>query len=137
MNWSDVTKAPPQSTLRQFAVLSLVVFGSLAIWRFWHGQAGLVTQAMALFALVVGGVGLIAPALVRPVFTGWMMLAFPIGWTVSKIALGLTFFLVFMPVAVVFRIFRRDALRLRRAPHESYWTTKPGARSGEEYFRQF
>jgi hypothetical protein len=137
MQWSDVIKAPSQKTLRQFAGLSLVVFGGLAAWRMWHGQTGLLTQGMAVFAVVVGGVGLIAPALVRPIYTGWMILAFPIGWTVSQIALGLTFFLVFVPVGAIFRIIRRDALRIKRAQHESYWTAKPAAKSGEEYLRQF
>lgn len=137
MQWSEVTKAPSRKTLRQFAGLSLIVFGGLAAWRMWHGQTGLLTQVMAVFAVVVGGVGLIAPALVRPIYTGWMILAFPIGWTVSQIALGLTFFLVFVPVGTVFRVIRRDALRIKRAPHESYWTVKPAARSGEEYLRQF
>lgn len=137
MQWTDVTKATSTKTLRQFAGLSLVVFGGLATWRFWHGQTGWLTQAMAMFAVIVGGVGLIVPALVRPVFTGWMILAFPIGWTVSKIALGLTFLLVFVPMGLVFRLFGRDALNLRRVPRKTYWTVKTGARSGEEYLRQF
>jgi hypothetical protein len=137
MQWSDVTKAPTLKMLRQFAGLSLVVFGGLAAWRLWHGQAGLWTYVLAIAAVLVGVTGLIAPALIRPVYTGWMIVAFPIGWTVSKIALGLMFFLVFMPVGLVFRMTGRDALRLKRTRDGSYWLAKPASRSGDEYLRQF
>ncbi len=137
MQWSDVTKAPTLKMLRQFAGLSLVVFGGLAAWRLWHGQTDLWTYVLGIVAVLVGVTGLIAPAMVRPVYTGWMIVAFPIGWTVSKIALGLMFFLVFMPVGLVFRMTGRDALRLKRTQDGSYWLAKPAARSGDEYLRQF
>jgi hypothetical protein len=137
MQWSDVTKAPPLKMLRQFAGLSLVIFGGLAAWRLWHGQAGPWTYGLGIAAVLIGVTGLIAPAVIRPIYTGWMIVAFPIGWTVSKIALGLMFFLVFMPVGLVFRMTGRDALRLKRARDGSYWLAKPATRSGDEYLRQF
>jgi hypothetical protein len=137
MQWSDVTKAPTLKMLRQFGGLSLVVFGGLAAWRLWHGQTGLWTYALAAIAVLVGVTGLIAPALVRPIYIGWMIVAFPIGWTISHIALGLMFFAVFVPVGLYFRMTGRDALRLKRGKEGSYWLAKPAARSGDEYLRQF
>jgi hypothetical protein len=137
MQWSDVVKPPATRTLRQFGGLCLVVFGGLAAWRFWHGDAGTFTIVLAAAALLVGVTGLVAPAVVRPVFTAWMIVAFPIGWTVSRVALGLMFFVLFTAVAVVFRLTGRDPLRLRRAAHETYWMPKASARSGEEYLRQY
>jgi hypothetical protein len=137
MQWSDVTKAPTLKMLRQFGGLSLVVFGGLAAWRLWHGQNDAWTYVLGIAAVLVGVTGLIAPAMVRPIYTGWMIVAFPIGWTVSHIALGLMFFLVFMPVGAVFRMTGRDALRLKRTKPGSYWLAKPAARGGDEYLRQF
>ena len=137
MQWSDVTKAPTLKMLRQFAGLSLVVFGGLAAWRLWQGQTDLWTYGLGIIAVLIGVTGLVVPAMVRPVYTGWMIVAFPIGWTVSKIALGLMFFLVFMPVGLVFRMTGRDTLRLKRTQEGSYWLEKPAARSGDEYLRQF
>ena len=137
MQWSEVTKAPSRKMLRQFGGLSLVVFGGLALWRLWHGQDGWLTYVLGILAIGIGVTGLIAPAIVRPIYTAWMIVAFPIGWTVSKVALGLMFFLVFLPVALVFRVTGRDALRLRRTSDKSYWLAKPASRSGDEYLRQF
>jgi len=123
--------------LRQFAVLGLVFFGGLAVWRTWHGQSGDWTIAIAIAAVLIGGAGLIAPAVLRPIYMGWMILAFPIGWTVSRIALALMFFLMFTGVAVVFRLIGRDALRLRRPKGDTYWVPKSTPHAGEEYLRQY
>ena len=137
MKWSDVTKAPPPKMLRQFAGLWLVVFGGLAVWRAVSGQVDGWTYGLAIVAVVVGTAGLVFPAAVRPIYTGWMVVAFPIGWTVSKVVLGLMFFGMFTLVGVVFRLTGRDLLGLRRRSTGSYWVPKAGARSSAEYLRQF
>ena len=137
MQWSDVTKRASDRTLRQFGALSLVFFGGWAAWRLWHGQAGAFTTVLLVLALVIGGVGLLLPAAIRPIYTGWMIAAFPIGWTVSKVVMALMFYLVFTPVGVLFRLMGRDPLHLRRATAASFWAPKTGPRSGDEYLRQY
>ena len=99
MNWSDVIKPPPDKMLRQFAVLCIVVFVGLAGWRAYHGQAGTFTWALAAFGGVVGVVGLISPPAIKPIYMGWMVAAFPIGWTISRVVLGAVYYIVFTPVA--------------------------------------
>ena len=45
-----------------------------------------------------------------------MVLAFPIGWTVSQVILLLMFYGLFTPIGLVFRLIGRDPLqRARRA----------------------
>ena len=85
------------------------MFGGIAAWRAWHGQVDGWTQALAVAALGVGGIGLAWPAAVRPIYTGWMIAAFPIGWTISKIVLGGMFYLVFTPLALFFADWPRCA----------------------------
>jgi hypothetical protein len=124
--------------LRQFAGLWLLFFGGLALW---HGLvrgnllAGLL---LAAAALGLGSLGLVKPRAVRLVFVGWMVVAFPVGWAVSHVVLGLAFYGVFTPVGLVFRLVGRDALGRRRHPaQESYWAPKPAASGAASYFRQF
>src|SRR5258708_39474019 len=108
MQWSDIRFRPPASTLRQFAGLWLICFGGLAAWeRFVRGHAALST-AFAIMALTVGPLGLIWPQLVRPIFVTWMILAFPIGWTISQLILALMFYGLFTPISLVFRLIGRD-----------------------------
>jgi hypothetical protein len=137
MQWSDVTAPPPTKTLRQFAGLCLVVFPALALWRVWRGQPDAIAAAIAAAGLLIGILGLIRPAAIRLVFTGWMVVAFPMGWTLSRIALGLMFYGLITPIAFVFRLMGRDVLHRRRPSGASYWSTKARPADVREYFRQF
>jgi Saxitoxin biosynthesis operon protein SxtJ len=136
MQWSDVTAPPPPKMLRQFAGLWLIVFVGLAAWRAWHGQTGAWTWGLGAAGLIVGLLGLVQPMAVRWIFTGWMIAAFPIGWTVSRVVLAAMFYLIFTPVGLVFRLMGRDPLHLRRDGGRSYWSAKPAPAEHDAYFRQ-
>jgi hypothetical protein len=136
MQWTDVVRRPSDRHLRQFAALFLIVFLAMAGWRWFGGRADGWTTLFAALAVVVGLTGLIAPPAVRPIYTGWMVVAFPIGWTVSRLALGAVFFLIVTPMAVLFRAAGRDALRLRRRHAPTYWLPKRQPTGAREYFRQ-
>jgi len=137
MQWSDVIAKPKPKLLRQFAGLWLIVFPLLAALRVWRGHADNWAIGLAVAGVVVGLVGLVKREAVRPIYSGWMLAAFPIGWTVSQLMLLVLFYLVFTPVGLVFRLMRRDALSLRRRDVSTYWAVKPGAARAEDYFRQF
>ena len=137
MQWSEVIKPPPQKMLRQFAGLFLVFFLGMAGWRVWRGHADQWAVALAVLAIGVGVLGLVRPSAVRFIYTGWMIVAFPIGWTVSRVALALVFYAVITPVAFLFHVIRRDELRLHRPDgRASLWKPKPSPVSVREYFRQ-
>jgi hypothetical protein len=138
MHWSDIDFRPSSKKLRQFAGLWLMFFGGFACQQaFLRGNA---TAAIVLgvLAVVVGGLGLALPAAVRPIYVAWMVLAFPIGWVVSRVILAVMFYGIFTPFALVFRLAGRDALGLaRRAAVDTYWTPKPMPADVRRYFRQF
>jgi hypothetical protein len=136
MQWSDVVAPPKPKVLRQFAGLWLVFFVGIAAWRAWHGRTGLNTDVVALLGFVVGVAGLVAPAGVRYIYTAWMIAAFPIGWTVSRVVLAVVFYVIFTPVSWIFKAIGRDVLAIKRPRVASYWTPKPRASSAEEYLRQ-
>jgi hypothetical protein len=136
MQWSDVMKAPPRRQLRQFAGLFLVVFLGLAAWRWFGGRPDAWAVGLATAAIVVGVMGLVLPAAVRPIYTAWMVAAFPIGWTVSRAVLGVVFFLVITPIGWTFKLMGRDLLWLRRRDRQSYWLDKRQPAGAREYLRQ-
>jgi hypothetical protein len=137
MQWSDVIKAPSRTHLRQFAGLCLIVFGGMAAWRWTHGRHDTSTMLLGAAAVLIGIPGMIAPALVRPIYTGWMIAAFPIGWTVSRVILGAIFYVVITPIGLLFRFTGRDAMRRARPSHATYWTGKAQPGGLAEYLRQF
>src|SRR5262245_17697081 len=124
MQWSDVIKPPSPKILRQFAGLFLIEFLVMAGLRWYRGHADAWAVGLATVAVVVGVTGLVAPAVIRPIYSGWMIAAFPIGWTVSRVVLGGMFFIVLTPVGWFFRLTGRDALRLRSQPRQSDWLPK-------------
>jgi hypothetical protein len=136
MQWSEVIKPPKPRLLRQFAGLWLLFFAGLAGWRAWHGQPDVRAALLLGLALSIGLLGLAQPRGIRWIYTGWMIAAFPVGWTVSKVMVAAMFYLVFTPVALIFRLMKRDALHLRRPTVDSYWTPKEQPASVREYFRQ-
>jgi len=136
MRWSDVNLKPNDRMLRQFALLCLVVFGALAAWQ-WSQHHRTAASVFAALAVGLGPIGLVRPQVLRPVFVGWTICAFPIGWVVSHLVLGLMFYGLMLPVAVVFRLMNRDALLLQRGHGTSYWRAKPRTTDLRRYFRQF
>jgi hypothetical protein len=138
MRWSDIPRSPSTTMLRQFAALWLIFFGSIAAWQWLaRGRVG-IAAALAALAIGVGVLGLARPQAVRPIFVGWMILAFPIGWTVSLILLGLVYYGLFLPLGLVFRLMGRDALLLRPRPSlTTYWTPRSSPADIRRYFRQF
>jgi hypothetical protein len=138
MRWSDIPFDPPRKTLRQFAGLCLAFFGGMALWQALGKGHIVVGLSLAALALTIGLLGLTRPGWVRFLFVGWMVLAFPIGWTVSQVMLVLMFFGLFAPIGLVFRLIGRDPLqRARPSGRESYWVAKPAPADVRRYFKQF
>jgi Saxitoxin biosynthesis operon protein SxtJ len=138
MRWSDIQFDPPPKILRQFAGLCLLIFGGLALWEiFARGRTGF-GAVLAVLALTIGPLGLFRPQWIRHIYVGWMILAFPIGWTVSQIILLAMFFGLFAPIGLIFRFLGRDTLQRARQPElESYWKPKPHSTDLRRYFKQF
>ena len=136
MRWSDVPRNPSPKQLRQFAALWLIFFGGLACWQ--GIVRGNVRAALlfAVAALSIGSLGLARPRTVRSIFVAWMVLGFPIGWTVSHAVMAVLYYIVFTPVGIFFRLIGRDALQLRRQNLDTYWVAKPAAADVRSYFRQ-
>jgi Saxitoxin biosynthesis operon protein SxtJ len=138
MRWSDIQFDPPRRVLWQFAGLWLLFFGGWALWEILRqGRMGF-GGILAALALTIGPLGLIWPSRVRFIYVGWMVLAFPIGWTMSQIILATMFFGLFTPIGFAFQLLGRDTLQ-RRRPSElkSYWQHKPLSADPRRYFKQF
>jgi hypothetical protein len=139
---SDSILQPAPRTLREFAIIWLLFFLIFAIWGLvaWHGlHDGLTDWAtdLELVAVAIGLIGVLRPGVMRPIYVGWMLLVFPIGWTVSHLLLAIVFYGVLTPIGLGLRLFGRNALGRRRTQVESYWEPRVGQASASSYYRQF
>jgi hypothetical protein len=138
MKCSEIPIHPTTKVLRQFAAACLVFFLAFGAHQYLARERHELGIALGMLAIVVGLLGLIKPSAIRWLFVGWMMLAFPIGWLISQFMLALMFYGIITPVAVFFRIRRRDLLCSKPSPERaSYWTPKQTPQDVRSYFRQY
>jgi hypothetical protein len=136
MQWSDLPLNPSKKMLRQFAAAWIVFFGAFAAVQEFAKHHHNAAVVLACLAFTVGPLGLLFPALIRPIFIGWTIAAFPIGWTVSRVVMGLVFYGMFTPISLLFRLMGRDTLDRAYASGETYWKPKPQPADMRSYFRQ-
>jgi hypothetical protein len=136
MRWSDIPFKPTSRMLRQFAAMGAVVLIGLGCWLGFGQGSWAIAAALLMAAAVVGVVAALWPGALRPIFVGWMCLAFPVGWVLSHVVLAVLFFGLFTPVGLFQRLIGRDVLVRRRRPaYDSYWKPKPAAPDVNSYFR--
>jgi hypothetical protein len=128
---------PDVRVLRQFGFLCCVVFGVYGVWRATSDGTDLLSVGLLAGAIVGGLLGWVRPQWLRPVFVGWMILVFPIGWLVSHLLLAVLFYGVFTPLGFLLRLSGKDPLRLRRPVVDSFWQDKPVVTDLRRYFRQY
>lgn len=129
---------PPLPSNIHFGGLFVVVFALLASWAAWRGATPWATgfaAASSLFLLLT----LTAPRRLTPLNRAWMALGHLLGRIISPIVLGLMFYGLITPVALVQRLRGRDALRLRafRDPKlASHWVRRDPVGPAPESFRR-
>jgi len=142
INWRPGPKA-----LRTFGLIGLVVFAGLGAWAHVGrgllfvdlGPAGARTAAYALWAAAAlcGALALAAPRALGPLYVALVAVSWPIGFVVSHVVMGLLYFGVFAPVALLFRLIGRDALHRRfERGRSSYWVEREVVGARTRYFRQ-
>ena len=107
--------------LRRFAFVTggivAVLFGLALPWLLGFGHP----LWPWVLAAVLGAWGLLAPASLRPVYRGWMRFGLLMNRIVTPVILGVLFYLVITPVALVMKIIRRDPMaRSLEGDAESY-----------------
>ena len=138
MDWSIVKAEPSRKVLRQFAGIWLVLFLGIAAQNQFLKSKPTAALACTIVALVVGLPGLLHPSLVRWIYSGSMVVAFPVGWCVSNLLLAAMYFGVITPIGLVRTWLGRDELGLRPArDRQSFWDPKPAPSDVSSYFRQY
>lgn len=96
--------------LRDFGLLMggiiAVIFGLLFPFLFKH-HFSIIPW---LIALSFGGLALISPNALEPIYQVWMKIGRAIGWVESRIILGLIFLVMVIPMGLIMRLIRRDTM---------------------------
>jgi hypothetical protein len=109
---------------RKFGWFFVAVFALGGGYAFW--QSHNIAWTISLFAVALAFLilAIAAPNLLAPLNKLWVQLGLLLGRIVSPIVLGLIFFVLITPVALVTRLGGRDALRLKKQNSASYWVDR-------------
>ena len=116
---------------RQMGSVLLAVAG-LGFLRGWPQVVNFTLLSLAAIHLILV---LIAPNLLTGINRFWMSLGYYFGKVFAPIEMAFIFFLLFTPIALGMRLFRRDARLIRKNKGDSYWKLRKTPRLSADSFR--
>lgn len=116
---STPTNELARRTITSFAMVVSIALLAIAAYQWWRGAAPWVLITLVSIVAVLLLLAAVAPALLHPVYRGWMRVGEVLGWINTRILLTLVFFLVVTPIGLLMRLFGRSPIAVRR--NDSYW----------------
>ena len=129
--YSDVTLP----TDRKFGVFFGILFFLASFVCFIASQIAL-AALLGVVSLVLFTLSACKPSLLHPINRGWMIFGLTLGRVVNPIVMGLIFYVIFVPTALLFKICGRDELSLKVKSRETYWKLRPADHERQDPFRQ-
>ncbi len=110
MTAPKTTATPDRQELRKFGFVFatglVLIFGLFFPWVLEKPSPSWPWIVAAVFA----GLALLLPQILKPVFLLWMKIGHVLGWINTRIILGVVFFIIFAPVALLMRLFGNDPM---------------------------
>jgi len=115
------------SSNRSFGIVFFIVFLLISIYP------AINDKDIRVWSLIVSSIflilGLINSNILTPLNKIWFKFGILLGSFVSPIVMGIVFFLVVTPIALLMRLFGKDVLKLKKNNSKSYWIEKSGPKS--------
>lgn len=112
---------------KDLSSLLVIVTGlNIAAWYF--------DQPLLLFiSIAVGVISLLIPAAGYYLVWLWGKIAEILGWINSRIILSLIFFIVLTPISLIYRLFHKDPLALRKPKNNTVYNTRDHEYTSEDF----
>ena len=112
---------------RSFGIVFFVVFLIIAVWPLKsNGDIRIIPICISLIFLILG---LFNSNFLKPLNFLWMKFGILLGNIISPIVMGIIFFLVITPIAMIMKILGKDLLSLKKNKNNTYWIKKTGLKS--------
>ena len=112
---------------RSFGVVFFIFFSIVSIYPLLNDNS------IRLWSLIVAIVflilGIANSIILTPLNIIWMKLGMYLGVIVSPFVMGIVFFLVVTPIALIMKILGKDVLGLKKSKKKSYWIDKEPIKS--------
>ena len=112
---------------KSFGLLFFVVFMGIAIYQ--YSNIGKINIYLISISLIFFALGIINSRVLTPFNRLWMKFGFLLGKIVAPIVMGIVFYFVITPIALLLRIFKKDVLNLKKNKSTTYWIKKTDIKS--------
>ena len=123
---------------RDIRIVFLIFSAIFAVfaWRHYPSIASYVLMGLILIMLPIIA---FSPTLLRPVFKLWLKVAHAVGWFNTQVLLSIVFILMFIPIGLIMRLFRKDPMKRKMLAEATYWEPYEleGLKDKNRYERQF
>lgn len=117
----DIDTSSPAEQ-RKFGMVMAVAIIALGLLRYIFRGFEQFPLWFFIVAAVFGGLGLLWPRALKPVFIAWMKFALVLNWIVTHFLLTVVFFCIIVPMGIAMRLFGEDPLKRKWLPqNDSYW----------------
>ena len=110
------------SSNRSFGIVFSIFFSLVGIYLLLNNSS--VYYWSFLISLIFLILGLLNSKILGPLNQIWFKFGILLGKVVSPIVMGIIFFLVITPIAILLKIFGKDVLKLKLNNNETYWIEK-------------
>ena len=123
--------------IRKFGITIGIILMIIAGFLFWKEKESyqiFLTVGTILFML-----GILVPAILKPIYWIWMIFATILGWIMTRVILSLLFYIIVTPIGLIPRFFGKQFLELKwDKSKESYWNYRTIKHlKMEDYEKQF
>ena len=112
---------------RSFGFVFFVVFLLISIYPFLKDEN--IRLWSFIISIIFLFLGLLNSNLLSPLNKLWFSFGLFLGKIISPVIMGIIFFLVVTPIAIIMRLFKKDLLNLKFKENNTYWIDKTGPKS--------
>ncbi len=117
---------------RKFGIVFGLVLAAVAIISLWRGRDQLVVPLLSASALLVL-LALVRPLVLSPLYSVMLRIAGYMGWFNTRLILAVVYYLIFTPVAIVYKLVGKDPLhRSFDGDAATYWQKKEAVERDEK-----
>ena len=113
---------PKIGSNRSFGVVFFIVFLIISFWPLLNGND------IRIWSLVISIIFLILVLINSKILTPlnklWFKFGIFLGNIISPIVMGVIYFIVVTPIALILKVFNKDVLNLKKTKNSSYWINK-------------
>ena len=113
---------PKIGSNRSFGIVFFVVFLTISLWPLLSGNE--VRIWSLIVSIIFLTLGLINSKALTPLNKLWFKFGIFLGNIISPIVMGIIYFIVVTPIALILKVFNKDVLNLKKTKNSSYWINK-------------